>query len=169
MPTATSARSNRSRSSRRCEIRVPSASFSGSSLIIGAARLRGPSGGRVGSGGAGGLNVISGWRGVARLRVVRVGDLGRQLAAAAVGGRVRRRGGAGSFPVRLVGARYRLNRRRGRGALLCLARLLELHFLLELLAKLTRHGAGSSDPTAEFRHHARQLLRSQHDQRQDEN
>src|SRR6516225_7526495 len=46
MPTATSARSSRSRSSSRCEISVPSASFSGSSLI-GAARLRGLSGGRV--------------------------------------------------------------------------------------------------------------------------
>jgi hypothetical protein len=54
------------------------------------------------------------------------------------------------------------------GAARCLTGLLELHFLLELLAKLPRHAAGPSDPTAQFRHHTRQLLWSQHDQRQDE-
>src|SRR6516165_9399640 len=138
MPTATSARNSRSRSSNRCEIRVPSASFSGSSLI-----------------------------GAARLRVVRVGDIGRQLVPSAVRGRVQRSGGTRAFPGRLGGGGHRLNRRR-RGGALCLARLFELHFLLELLAKLTRHGAGSSDPTAHFRHYTRQLLPSPHDQRQDE-
>jgi len=49
-----------------------------------------------------------------------------------------------------------------------LARLLDLHFLLELLAELSRHGARPADPTADLGHHTRQLLRSQHDERQDE-
>src|SRR5580704_9284157 len=57
MPTATSARSSRSRNSSRCEISVPSASFSGSTLI-GVLRTSG-------RGGAGGLTMdvreFDGW------------------------------------------------------------------------------------------------------------
>jgi hypothetical protein len=49
-----------------------------------------------------------------------------------------------------------------------LARLLDLHFLLELLAELSRHGPRPADPTADLGDHTRQLLRSQHDERQDE-
>src|SRR5262249_53520562 len=138
-PTATSARNRRSRSSSRCEISVPSASFSGSSLI-GAARLCGSRGGGVGGGG--------------------------RVAGGGVGGH-RRRMAVGARCAGGRGGGWRL-RRRGRGGALGLACLLELHFLLELLAELTRHGTGSSHPAADFGHHARQLLRSQHDQRQDE-
>src|SRR5256886_16809523 len=55
--TATSARSSRSRSSSRCEMSVPSASFSGASLI--GARV-GPHGFRVRAGGVGGVGVREG-------------------------------------------------------------------------------------------------------------
>src|SRR6516225_10850413 len=116
MATATSARSSRSRSSNRCEINVPSASFSGSSLI-GAACWRGPRRVRIGA-----AFVVGEGLG---------GHLGRAAASLRLGWL---RGG------------HRLDRLR-RGGALCLARLLELDFLLELLAELARHGSGSSHPT----------------------
>src|SRR5579864_921965 len=110
IPIATIERSSRSRSSSRCEIRVPSASFSGSSLM----------GGRRWG--------LGGWR---RLG----GGRGRRLR--------------------------RFLRRRA-------PRLLELHFLFQLLAELARHGSGPANPPAYLGHHTRKLLRSQHDQCQDE-
>src|SRR5579862_5798821 len=130
MPTATSARSSRSRSSRRCEISVPSASFSGSSLI--------------------------GARRGAHVRAAGVGGMGVGVGLRQRGSGLRRR------------RRRRGRRGRRRGALRA-AGLLQLHFFLQLLAELARHGARAADPAAEFGDHARQLFRSQHDERQDEN
>jgi hypothetical protein len=57
---------------------------------------------------------------------------------------------------------------RRRRSTLRLTRLLELHFLFELLAELPRHGPRPANPAANLGDDARQFLRSQHDQRQDE-
>src|SRR5215831_3896110 len=77
MPTATSARSSRSRSSSRCEISAPSGSFSGA-WLIGAPRLRRPSGGRVGAGGVGSVGLGEWGVGAPVLRHVRRrGGVGR--------------------------------------------------------------------------------------------
>src|SRR5579863_8997646 len=111
-PTATSERSSRSRSSRRCEISVPSAKVSGSSLI-GARRGRGVGGRRVRCALAGGRRVREGRCGR------RGGGLGRRRLGD-------RRGGGRRSGGRRGGGRWR-------GALR-LACLLELHFFLQLLA-----------------------------------
>src|SRR5580700_4745053 len=112
-PTATSERSSRSRSSRRCEISVPSAKVSGSSLI-GARRGRGVGGRRVRCALAGGRRVREG--GCGR----RGGGLGRRRLGD-------RRGGGRRSGGRRSGGRRGGGRRR---CALRLACLLELHFLL---------------------------------------
>src|SRR6185437_14550571 len=44
----------------------------------------------------------------------------------------------------------------------------DVDLILELLLELARHGTGPAYPAAHLAHDARQLLRSQHDERQDE-
>src|SRR6185437_6386044 len=45
---------------------------------------------------------------------------------------------------------------------------IEIDLFLELLLELPGHGARPADPAADLAHDARQLLRTQHDERQDE-